>query len=395
MRKLLVVGASILQLPAILKAKEKGYFVATADRDPNAVGIPHADKFFQVSTIDVGGIYQTALDLGVDGIMTLATDMPMRAIAHATTKLGLPGISPETAETATDKGKMIKAFKSSGVAAPWFYVLQDQHDLDEVLDQISYPFIMKPVDNSGSRGVILVTEKSMLRDAYVYSRTQSRNGQVIIEEYLQGKEVSVETITFKGQTHVLAITDKITTGPPHFVELGHSQPSQLPVVQKEQIAELAKRAVDAVGIDIGPAHVEIMHTPDGPKMIELGARLGGDCITSHLVPLSTGIDMVGATIDCFTGYPPDIDQTIEKGSAICYITAPRGEIREINFIDRALRIPGVKEISLTKHVGDNSVELSSSNDRLGFVVAQGDSAAEANHICEMARVTIQVLIKDS
>jgi len=392
LKKLLVVGASILQLPAILKAKEKGYCVATADYNPNAVGIPYADKFYEVSTIDIEGIYQAALDFEVDGIMTLATDMPMRAIANATKKLGLPGISPITAEAATDKGKMITAFKKAGVAAPWFEIIDEISRLEQICDQVSFPCILKPVDNSGSRGVVLITEWHMVEDAYDYSRGQSRNGQVIVEEYLQGQEVSVETITFNGQTHVLAITDKITTGPPHFVELGHSQPSQLPDLQREQIKELAKRAVDAVGIDIGPAHVEMMMTPVGPKMIELGARLGGDCITSHLVPLSTGIDLVGATIDCFLGESPVITQTMQKGSAIRYLSVKQGQIKAIHNIDQAVKIPGVQEITFTKNVGDQSVDLSSSNDRIGFVIAQGDSALDAIRACEKALSTTQIEI---
>ena len=392
MKKLLVVGASILQLPAILKGKEKGYRVATADYDPNAVGIPYADKFYEVSTIDLEGIYQTALDFEVDGIMTLATDMPMRAIANATTKLGLPGISPKTAEAATDKGKMIQAFKQAGVAAPWFEVINETSGLEKVYEQISFPCIMKPVDNSGSRGVVLIKERNKLEDAYDYSRAQSRNGQVIVEEYLEGQEVSVETITVNGHTHILAITDKITTGPPHFVELGHSQPSQLPEDDKAQIADLAIRAVAAVGIDIGPAHVEIMMTSEGPKMIELGARLGGDCITSHLVPLSTGIDMVGATLDCFLGQTPDLTPTLQMGSAIRYMKTQPGQIKAIGNVERANQTPGVIEIKFTKHVGDQSVNLSSSNDRIGFVIAQGNHALDAIKVCENAAQTIQIVI---
>ncbi len=125
-KKLFIVGASVLQLPAILKAKEMGLEVAVADYDPKAVGIEYADAFYEVSTIDADGITAAAEDFGADGIMTLATDMPMRSVAAAAQKLGLPGISPQTAVKATDKGEMIKAFKEYSVESPWFFIIEDE-----------------------------------------------------------------------------------------------------------------------------------------------------------------------------------------------------------------------------------------------------------------------------
>jgi len=393
MKKLLVVGASVLQLPAIKKAKEKGYLVAAADRDPNAVGIAYADKYYQTSTTDIDGILQAATEFQADGIMTLATDMPMRAVANAAFKLGLPGILPEVALRATDKGEMIKAFKDNGVASPWFYIAADEKSLREVIDLALYPCIMKPVDNSGSRGVILLLRREQIEDSYIYSKSQSRGGGVIIEEYMQGHEVSVETMTANSTTKILAITDKLTTGPPHFVELGHSQPSLLPVEVQKQIEELALKAVEAVGIDIGPAHIEIMITEDGPMMIELGARMGGDCITTHLVPFSTGIDMVGSTIDLLTGNMTDIIPTLNMGSAIRYFKVPKGRIISIDGVEKAKGIEGVREIILMKTIGDEVRNIQSSTDRVGFVVAQGENAKQAIRICEEAMEKINITVE--
>ena len=138
-----------------------------------------------------------------------------------------------------------------------------------------------------------------------------------------------------GEPHVLQITDKLTTGAPHFVEMGHSQPTRQCAENQKQIRDLAIRACKAVGINIGPAHVEMILTKDGPKMVELGARMGGDCITTHLVPLSTGIDMVGATIDAACGKKPDITKKINKGSAIRYFNTTAGYLRSIEGIEEA------------------------------------------------------------
>lgn len=391
MKKVLIIGASILQLPAIKRAKALGYYVGVIDYDPNAVGIPYADEYFNVSTIDIDGVVRTAEAFRPDGIMTLATDMPMRSIAAACEALGLPGISFDTAVKSTDKGEMIRAFEANGVEHPWYFILSDPQELDSVMDRIAFPCISKPTDNSGSRGVMLIRDEKELRDAVAYSSEHGRSGGVIVEEYMQGSEVSVEIITLNGEPHVLNVTDKLTTGAPHFVEMGHSQPSRLAAEDLDRIRDLACRAVKAVGIQNGPAHVEIMLTADGPKMVELGARMGGDCITTHLVPLSTGIDMIEATLRISCGETPDITPKFQKGSAIRFFDVPCGTIKAIEGAEPARTIPGVQEISFTKQVGDVAGTIGSSTDRVGFVIAQAESADEAIAICERASAAVRVV----
>lgn len=393
MKKILVVGASVLQLPAIKKAKEMGLYVAVADYNPKAIGISYADKFYEVSTIDEKGIYEAAKDLEADGIMTLATDMPMRAIAYAVERLELTGITYDTAMRATDKGEMIKTFESAGVAHPWYFILQSPAEILEYMSNISFPCVTKPIDNSGSRGVVLVNSKEDLVKAVEYSYANGRKGGVIIEEYLQGNEVSVEVIVINGIVHVLQVTDKLTTGAPHFVEMGHSQPSRLDKKAVNAIQNLAKRAVISLGIDNSPAHVEIMLTQDGPKMIELGARMGGDCIASHLVPLSTGIDMVQATIEIALGMKPDITPKFHRGASIRYIREQLGTIKAILGIEEAQKVTGVQEIILTKSIGDYVGKIDSSIDRIGSVICQGETAETAVKYCEEALSKIAIKVE--
>jgi len=393
MKKVLIIGASILQLPAIRKAKELGYYVGVADYNPNAIGIQYADEYFNVSTIDVGGVVRVAEEFRPDGIMTLATDMPMRAVAAACQKLGLCGISLETALKATDKGEMIKAFEACGVEHPWYYIVPTLDDLKNIIDKIIYPCIMKPTDNAGSRGVVLCHDRTELEAEYEYSHNESRGGAVIIEEYLQGPEFSVEVMVINGEPNVLQITDKLTTGAPHFVEMGHTQPTRQSRENQERIRDLACRACKAVGISNGPAHVEMILTKNGPKMVELGARMGGDCITTHLVPLSTGIDMVGCTIKLACGEDIDIEPKFNKGAAIRYFDAHNGIIKSIEDIDKAQKILGVQEISIVHSVGETIGEIGSSTDRVGFVIAQADSAEDAIKICESALNTIKIIVE--
>lgn len=394
MRKLLIIGASILQLPAIKKAKELGYYVAVADYNPKAIGISYADEYFNVSTIDIDGVVKVAKQFRPDGIMTLATDMPMRAIARACEECGLPGINYETAIKATDKGEMIKAFEAYSVEHPWYYVSNNMESFDRIKGNVTYPCIIKPTDNAGSRGVVLVHNQRELDEAYKYSYHESRGGSVIIEEYLQGPEFSVEVMVVDGEPHVLQITDKLTTGAPHFVEMGHSQPTQQSEDNRQKICDLACRAVKAVGINVGPAHVEMILTMNGPKMVELGARMGGDCITTHLVPLSTGIDMIKATIDCACGNKPDIIPKFNKGAAIRYFDTPSGLLKSISGVEDAKSLSGVQEISFVHNVGEQIGAINSSVDRIGFVIAQADTPLNAIEICENAINSINIRMEE-
>jgi biotin carboxylase len=374
-------------------AKHKGFLVGVVDRDPYAVGMDYADVCYQVSTTDIDGVLNVAAEFQPDGVFTLATDMPVRTAAVCASELGLLGISVDTAWKATDKGKMMECLKKHQIPAPWFRVVSSEEELNQLKQSISYPCVIKPVDSAGSRGVILVHQEKDLEQGFHYSKSASQKGTVIIEEYLRGHEVSVETMTIKGQTHVLAITDKETTGPPHFVEIGHTQPSILDSETKSRVEAVARSAVEAIGIDIGPAHVEIMVTEDGPKIIELGARLGGDFIATHLIPLSTGLDAVSIAIDVLTGRVPDITPKYYKGSAIRYLAPKSGVIEDIHGVEQAKGIPGVRDVSLMLTVGDMVKNATNSSERFGYVIAQGHDREAACRISNEAIHTIRIITR--
>ncbi len=394
MKRLMVMGAAIEQVPGIKKAKEMGYEVAVIDYNPKAVGIGLADKFYNVSTIDPEGVFRAAQDFKADGFLTLATDLPMRAVAYASEKLGILGVSQHTALLATDKGEMIKALKEHAVESPWYYIIDTLDDLRETGKQLTYPCIMKPADNAASRGVALIHDYEGLIESYGYSKDESHSGQVIIEEYMEGPEVSVEVLSYKGEAYVLQITDKLTSGAPHFVEVGHNQPSQLDKETKEKICDVAGRAVQALGIENGPAHVEIIVTTDGPKIVELGARLGGDCITSHLVYLSTGIDMVKETVKVLCGEKPDLVQKYEKGASIRFLTGETlGIFDHVDGEDDARAVDGVIEVSDIMHTGDLIESIRSSDDRVAYVVAQAENVQASSAIAEKARNMMTVVVR--
>jgi len=390
----MILGAGLLQLPAIIKAKELGLYVIAVDIDPMAVGFKYSDESLLVSTIDTKKILTSASKKHIDGIMTLATDMPVRAVSEVVKKLSLVGISTETAICTTNKYKMRKRLALNNIPIPAYY---KTNNIDEYLIKTKLfndVFIVKPADNSGSRGVSLVRSEQEIEQAFYYAKKHSGSGEVLIEEFMTGREVSVETLSVDGKVSILAITDKLTTGAPFFVEMGHSQPAQFERSIIEKIKKVAIDAVLALGIENGASHTEIIVTETGPKIVEIGARLGGDNITTHLVPLSTGIDMVGCSIKIALGEKPDVNNKFNRGSAIRYFKTNTGIIQSISGVEKASLIKGIHNVTFVKDVGDIVNNINSSSDRVGFVIASGQNAKEAIATCEQAMDLIKISISN-
>ena len=392
-KTIMILGASILQLPAIQKAVEMGLKVIALDMNPDAIGFSVPGVIQEViSTIDIDGAINAAKKHRIDGVMTLATDMPMRTVAAVAEKCGLIGLSVDSAIKATDKAAMREALKKEGVPIPGFVCVTNEDEYIAATKLFENTIIVKPADSSGSRGVVLVERGLQDLEAYRYAKAFSRNGRVVVEEYMVGKEVSVETLAIGGKVHVIQITDKMTTGAPHFVEIGHTQPSRLDDNTKSQIANLAISANAAIGIKDGPSHTEIIVTSGGPKIVELGARLGGDCITTHLVPLSTGIDLVKACINIALGEEPDIETVFSKGAAIRYFKQRSGIVQSID-ITEAEKSDGVKQISIVHGTGERITDIIDSGSRMGFVITQGQDANDAARKADKALERIKVVIR--
>ncbi len=395
-KRLMILGASILQLPAIIKAKEMGLDVVAVDINPNAVGFKEKGIIKEViSTIDIPKVIDAAKRNNIDGIMTLASDMPMRSVAAVANELGLVGISDETAIKATNKAEMRKALAKNNVPIPKYYKVSNQDEYNKAIGRFTGPYIVKPADNSGSRGIYKVadiTDLKIIQEAYNYSKESSRNGDVVVEEYMSGPEVSVETLSINGICHIIQITDKLTTGAPHFVEMGHSQPTRLGEEVVSQIEKVTKAANKAIGIQNGPSHTEIIVTDEGPKIVEIGARLGGDCITTHLVPLSTGIDMVECCIKIAMGEKANIETKFKKGAAIRYFQQHEGIVKSIEGIEAAKVNKAVKQICFVHGIGEKVTDIIDSGSRMGFVICQASTVNEAIMACEEAMSTISISI---
>lgn len=385
-KKMMILGASALQVPAIKKAKEMGYEVISVDYDPDAVGFELADVKLVVSTLDQEEVLRQARIYEPDVVITSTSDGPVRTAAYVNEQLGKqPDLAYEDSLCATIKSYMRDRLKEYNVPIPQYFIVKDEAEFLDAVRALKGDMIVKPADNAGSRGVVLIkkdtasgkTTPEDVLEVYAYSKSNSRNGVVMVEEFMEGEEVSVESVTVNGETTIITITDKMTTPPPYFVELGHAEPSRHPEELQEQIRKITRKAVAAIRLQNGPSHTEIKLTKDGPKIVELAARLGGDFITSRLVPLSTGVDMVGSSVVLATGGTADLEKKWDKGAAIRFIPGESGTITDIIVPQEAYDLPGVEEIVLYKKAGDVVDGTKSSNDRLGHIIATGKDADEA------------------
>lgn len=381
MKSIMILGAGPLQVPAIKVIKNLGYKVIACDYDKDAVGFKYADVPLIVSTIDRKAVLEQARIYNPDYILTSTSDAPVKTVAYVSEILGKKiDISYKDAICATEKDSMRKRLLEYEVPIPKFYICYNFNDFTNALKEINGFCVVKPSDNAASRGVKLFDSTLSLekqREQYEYTKSYSRNGLVLVEEFMKGTEVSVEGLIQNKILYVVTITDKITTPLPYFVEIGHSEPSSLSKDIQKEIIEVARKATKAIGIINGSCHAELIITNEGPKIVEIAARLGGDYITSKLVPLSTGVDMIKNSVLLAIGNDIDLLHTRKNGSCIKFIYGRKGVIKSIYFSDEIKNINGLEEIELYVKAGDRINDLQNSNDRLGHVITTGKTANDA------------------
>ena len=387
MKKLLVLAAGLLQIPVIKKAHEMGYYVIAADDDPNAPGMALADK-----AIVPGGLMNEekmvaiAKEEQVDGVIHPCSEVAMNVMGRINDELGLCGISKEIAVRATNKHLMREAFERYGAPSPKSILTKDEEDAWETFcNDFDTNAILKPSRNSGSRGIAKVV-KGISKEEFValYCRAldESRDHQVLIEQFIEGPEFSVEVIVWQGEPHVLAVTDKITTEAPYFVELGHSQPSLFPEDIQQKLKEGAIAGCKALELTNCAAHCELKVQNGEVYLMEIGARMGGDFISTELTHLSSGIDMVAATIDVVLGVEPNLNPVEEKhGVAIRYFTPKPGIVKAFEG-EEMLERSDVYDAELYVKPGDEVREVKSSLDRSGHVIVTAPTAHDAISLAE-------------
>lgn len=385
-KRLLVLAAGILQVPVIRKAKEMGIYVIAADGDPDAVGLKYADEAIVVNITSEEDVLKVAREKQIDGVIHPCSEVSMNVMGRINDELGLSGITREQAIRATNKHLMREAFEKGNAPSPKSILTENAEDAwMHLQNDFSTNGILKPSRNSGSRGIAKVArdmDKADFVKAYDVALDESRDKLVLIEQFIEGPEFSIEIIVWNGKVNVLTVTDKKTTGAPHFVELGHNQPSCYSADEVETLKAAALAGVKALGVNNCACHAEAKLMDGKAYLMEIGARLGGDFISTELTHLSTGIDMVAAAIDVALGTEPDLGIKEEpKGVCIRYFCPKPGKLVNISNTE-ILNDAHVYLWEIYHKAGDEIPEVTSSLSRSGHVIVTEDSPQKAIALAE-------------
>lgn len=398
---ILILGAGLEQSIAIREAKKIGLYVIACDQNKHASGFEYADiqLVLDINNIDV--VLDAAIKYQVNGVFAHAVEIP-HVVAEVASRLGLPGIPPYVAQRATNKIERIKHLSENGIPCAAFEVVNNESELKEKAARIKYPFILKPVDSAGARGVQLVDCVNNLQIAYKEAVQYSKNDQVLLEEVLTGPEISTESVVYKGKIHTFALADRNYANSdkfkPYFIEDGINYPSILSSETQEEIYQLVEIAIKTLGIEFGAAKGDIIIDKGKPKIIEMAARTSGGWFGAGSIPAATGCNMLKPLLQMAVGEEPNLEvlKPIRNlGCAQRYIIpSTAGVVTEISGCDEAIKVPGVvmSEFFLPK-VGDVISPAKSHADRFGQIICTAETRNAAIEQCEFAISKINIEIK--
>ena len=380
-------------MPVIKRAKEMGYYVIAADGDPNACGLKYADKQVVANIVDEEIMLNIARREQISGVIHPCSEVAMNVMGRINDELGLSGISREQAICATNKHLMREAFEAGNAPSPKSILTISAEDAwAHFCNDFDTNAILKPSRNSGSRGIAEVVKTIAKKDfikLYEAALNESRDKSVLIEQFIEGPEFSVEIIVWAGTVNVLQVTDKKTTESPHFVELGHNQPSCFSDNVVAVVKDAAVKGVKALRVDKCACHAEVKVMDGKAYLMEVGARMGGDFISTVLTRLSTGVDMVAAAINCALNIEPNLESQITpQGVCIRYYCPNPGRLIYISNTE-VLNDPQVYESKIYCKLGDVIPEVTSSLCRSGHVIVTEDTPQKA---IELAESLIQKVI---
>jgi biotin carboxylase len=393
-KRLLVLGAGPAQLGLLAAARARELHVIAVDRDPSAPGFRYSDRRAIVSTEDESGIERLAGAERVDGLIAPGIDWPVAIAARIAERLALPHpISPETATLSTSKLRQRERFAEAGVLQPAYEVCSGPAEAAEAAQRIGFPCVIKAPDRQGQRGLTLVGSAEEVAEAVRIALDASRSATLLVEQLVPGREVTVNAFSAGGHFHPLTVTDRLTAALPAFgVALTHAWPSELEPAEIGAVIEAASAAARAVGIENGPSYTQVLLGPDGPRVGELAARLGGGH-DAELCRVALGVDLNGAALSAALGedVPSASLAPVAKlgGACVRFLVASPGELREVTGVEEAFAADGIRGIRIYRRPGHKFGGFRRGADRAGAVLAVGDSRAEALERADRAEAMIR------
>jgi biotin carboxylase len=399
--RIIILGAGVMQGPAIKIAKELGLFTVVADGSSEAPCVSMADQFEQIDLKDKEGIEALARSLqnsgGLAGIMTAGTDFSA-TVAWTAEKLGLPGIPYEAALNASDKARMRACFKKAGLPSPEFIAITKDEPQDK--PPLPFPLVLKPVDNMGGRGCRRVDTIEEYREAAAEAIRFSRSGRAIVEAFMDGPEFSVDAIVYRGEITICGLADRHIFYPPYFIEMGHTMPTAIAPERQEALLETFRAGVRALGLagdkSVGAAKGDIKLTPSGPMIGEIAARLSGGYMSGWTYPYSSGVELTRAAILGAIGRKPDclVPQKIWTSAERAFISIP-GTVKVISGIDTARKRPFVKDLFLRIAEGGKADFPRNNVSKCGNIISAAPDRAGAIEAAESAARSILIRLDPS
>jgi biotin carboxylase len=393
-KRLLVLGAGPAQLGLLAAGRARELHLIAVDRDPSAPGFRYADRRAIVSTEDEPGVERLASAERVDGLIAPGIDWPVAIAARVAQRLGLPHpLSPDTAMLSTSKLRQRERFAEAGVAQPAFEVCSGTDEAKAAAVRIGFPCVVKAPDRQGQRGLTLVQSADEIAEAARTALAASRSATLLVEQHIPGREVTVNAFSSGGHYRPLTVTDRLTAPLPAFgVALTHAWPSELEPAEIGAVVEAASAAAHAVGIENGPSYTQVLVGPDGPRVGELAARLGGGH-DAELCRLALGVDLNGAALAAALGDEVPTASLAPKarvgGACVRFLVAPEGELREVSGLEEAFALEGIRGIRVYRRPGHRFGELRRGSDRAGAILADGDSREEALKRADRAQAMIR------
>lgn len=394
MKSILIIGGGFGQIPAVKAAKAMGFTTICIDRNPKASGSSLADFFYAIDIVDKEGALGVAEKHKIQGVMTMQSDLPVPTVGFINERLGLKGVSYETALVCSNKIEMRKRLEDTRCNQPKFRVVRTVEEAIGAAAAIGWPCIIKAPDSSGSRGVVKVNSASEVEQALLEARKYSKGEDILVEEFICGLEFGAQTFSANGMCDLVLLHNDILSPPPYMIPIGHSFPFKyFNRFQRSRVIEDIKKAINAVGIADGPANVDLIfdQQTNEVKIIEIGARIGATCLP-ELVQYHTGIDWVLAAMLSAVGDTPDITIKKEQPVAALIMEAPKdGRYLGISIGNKFDET--VIEFEITSKKGEKVSRLRKGTDRIGKLIVTGSDVEEAEQGAIKLRDSINIIVK--
>lgn len=389
-KKILMLGGAMQQIPAIKTAKAMGLHVITCDYLPDNPGHKYADEYYNVSTTDLDGVLELAVRLKIDGIVAYASDPSAPAAAYVAEKMNLPGNPYESVRLLTQKDLFRNFLMEHGFNTPNAKGYVNKTHALEDYSRFKFPVMVKPVDSSGSKGVVKVFNPEELSSAIDEALSYSRAGRFIIEEFIikKGYQVSGDGFSVNGRLAFTSFGNELyassggTTR--DYVALGEFWPSLLSHEQTQKVNAELQRLITALNMRTCAYNIEvILDEHDTPYVIELGPRNGGSYIP-QLIKYATGTDLVEYTIKGAIGEScDDLEMTNTKGfwSNYMILSTVSGKFKRLWF-DESFRKNNLLEVHCTANEGDEVHAYKNTSHSMGTILFKAGSLDEMLNLTE-------------